>query len=193
MRKMTKFTEDLEKASMSAAKILRSDVTSDNGDRAYREMRQEADFVAETYHLLRSMNNKYQAEDFFLEYIYPKKVKMWNNERRLKPDLIYEGKDGDEVVEFKALWDGDIEGDSSKIKSARKGIISKYMTKLLAYRKLPNKIVSLTLVFAYLGPENMDNGQHFALNQFKDSIIDFIPDYGKLSKESKSELRVIVC
>ena len=190
---MTKFTEDLEKASMSAAKILRSDVTSDDGDRAYREMRQEADFVAETYHLLRSMNNKYQAEDFFLEYIYPKKVKMWNNERRLKPDLIYEGKDGDEVVEFKALWDGDIEGVSSKIISARKGIISKYMTKLLAYRKLPNKIVSLTLVFAYLGPENMDNGQHFALNQFKDSIIDFIPDYGKLSKESKSELRVIVC
>ena len=36
---MTKFTEDLEKASMSAAKILRSDVTSDDGDRAYREMR----------------------------------------------------------------------------------------------------------------------------------------------------------
>ena len=190
---MTKFTEDLEKASMSAAKILRSDVTSDDGDRAYREMRQEADFVAETYHLLRSMNNKYQAEDFFLEYIYPKKVKMWNNERRLKPDLIYEGKDGDEVVEFKALWDGDIEGDSSKIKSARKGIISKYMTKLLAYRKLPNKIVSLTLVFAYLGPENVDNGQHFSLNSFKDSIIDFIPDYGKFSKESKPELRVIVC
>lgn len=190
---MTKFTEDLEKASISAAKILRADVTSDDDVLAYREMRQEADFVAETYHLLRSTDNRYRAEDFFLEYIYPEKVMLWSKKRRLKPDLIYEAKDGDEVVEFKTLWDGDIEEGSSKIKSARKGIISKYLTKLKAYRKLPNEIASLTLVIAYLGPENAGNGQRFALNQFKDSILDFISDYNKLRKELKSELRIIIC
>ena len=190
---MTVFTEDLKKASITTAKVLRADVTSDDDVLAYREMRQEADFVAETYHLLRSMNNKYRAEDFFLEYIYPEKVKVWSNKRRLKPDLIYEGKDVDEVVEFKALWDGDIEEGSSKIKSAKKGIITKYLTKLLAYKKLPNDIASLTLVIAYLGPEIGDKSLRFAINQFKDSIIDSISDYDKLGKESKTELPVLVC
>ncbi len=187
---MTRFTEDLEEASTLAAKILRSDVTSDDEVRAYRQMRQEAHFVAETYHLLR---NKNRGEDFFLEYIYPEKVRVWDKERRLKPDLIYETIDGDEVVEFRVLWDGDIEANTSKIKSSSKGIISKYVTKLVAYRKLPNKIASLTLVIAYLGPENLDNGKHFAMKSFKDSIIYFTSEYSTLMEKSKPEVRVIVC
>ena len=47
---MTRFTENLEKAAASAAEILRSDVTSDDEVIVYRQMRQEAHFVAETYH-----------------------------------------------------------------------------------------------------------------------------------------------
>jgi len=187
---MTGFTEDLEKAADAAAKILRNDVTSDDDVRVYREMRQEADFVAETYHILR---NKYRAEDFFLEYVYREKVKVWDKERHLKPDLIYETKEGDEVVEFRVLWDGDIEADTSKIKSSRKGLISRYVTKLMAYRKLPNKIASLTLVIAYLGPEKLDKRQRFAIDTFKESITGLVHDYSKMMRESAPELRVVVC
>ena len=51
---MTVFTEHLKAASTSAAKVLRSDVKSEDEVSRYREMRQEANFVAEVYHLLRS-------------------------------------------------------------------------------------------------------------------------------------------
>ena len=190
---MTVFTEDLKTASVSAARALRADVTSDDYVRRYMEMRQEADFVAETYHLLRSLAGKYNAEDFFLEYIYQEKVKSGSKEKRLKPDLIYEGKDGDEVVEFKAMWDGDIEKGGSKIKAVRRGIITKYFTKLLSYRDLPNKIASLTLVIAYLGPEMVDNETHFDLNQFKDSILASISNHDKLRESSNPELQIIIC
>lgn len=190
---MTKFTDDLEKACITAAQILRADVTSEDDTRKYREMRQEANFVAEAYHVLRGMNKRYQAEDFFLEYMYPKKVSLWSKKRRLKPDLIYETNDGDEVVEFTAFWDGNIKRGDSKIIPTGKGVISKYLTKLKAYRKLPNKITSLTLVIAYLGPENVGKGQSFDPKQFKDSILNSISNYGILRKELSSEVHIIIC
>ena len=190
---MTVFTEHLKAASMAAAKVLRSDVKSEDGVSRYREMRQEANFVAEVYHLLRSTNERYIAEDFFLEYLYPKKVKVGSKEKRLKPDLIYGGKDGDEVVEFRVFWDGDVEEGSSHIKAIRNGIITKYFAKLLSYRELPDKIASLTLVVAYLGPEIADDKTPFDLDLFKDSVIASISNYDKLKRERKPEVQVIVC
>ena len=190
---MTVFTEHLKAASMEAAKVLRSDVKSEDEVSRYREMRQEANFVAEVYHLLRITNERYIAEDFFLEYIYPKKVKVGSKEKRLKPDLIFGGMDGDEVVEFRVFWDGDVEEGSSHIKAIRKGIITKYFAKLLSYRELPDKIASLTLVIAYLGPEIADDKTPFDLDLFKNSVIASISNYDKFRGKQKPEVQVIVC
>ena len=66
---MTKFTNDLEKTSALAANILRADMPTIDDVLAYREVRLETNFVAQTYHFLRSLGNRYKAEDSFLEYM----------------------------------------------------------------------------------------------------------------------------
>jgi hypothetical protein len=189
---MTAFTDDLEKASMSAAKVLRADVNSKDIDRKYREMRQEATFVAEVYHLLREGYGKHRAEDFFLEYVYPDKIESGDKKKKLKPDLIYEGKNGDEVVEFKVFWNGDLNGRSYVNKNAQI-IIRTYFDKLLSYRNLPNNIVSLTLVFAYVGPNTLNDNSRYNLDQFVSSVMETIPEYRKMSEKKQPEIRVIVC
>jgi hypothetical protein len=186
------FTEDLRTASVTAAKALRSDLTSDVYVIMNMEMRQEADLVAETYHLLRSLNGKYKTRDFFLDYIYQKNVKLRIKEKRLKRDLIYKGQSWDAIVEFKNMWGGDIENGRTNLKAVRKGIITNYLTKLLSYRDLPNKIVSLTFIIVYLEPEMADKGQHYDLDQFRDSILDSISNHNKFRESLYPGLLIII-
>lgn len=190
---MTAFTDNLKKASNSAAKSLRDDVNSEDIERRYREMRQEANFVAETYHLLRGSIGNYPISSLFMEYVYPGKVKAGDKKKKLKPDLIYGGKNGDEVVEFRALWDGDFYKGTWKIKGEPQKIIKKYYSKLLKYKSLEEKAVSLTLVVAYLGPEELDGRGHFDLTQFRGSVMKQIPNQSKLSGKNDPEIHVIVC
>lgn len=190
---MTAFTDNLEKASTSASKALRSEIKSEDSERRYREMRQEANFVAETYHLLRGSIGNYPISNIFMEYQYPSKIKTVDGEKNLRPDLIYDGMNGDEVVEFMAFWDGNFCKGTMEITAESRNVIEKYYSKLLTYKSLPDRIVSLTLVVAYLGPEELEGRVHFNLTQFRGSVMKQIPNQSKLSGKNDPEIHVIVC
>lgn len=190
---MTAFTDNLEKASTSASKALRAEIKSEDSKRRYREMRQEANFVAETYHLLRGPIGNYGLSNLFMEYEYPDKVKSEDKEKKLRPDLIYDGKNGDEVVEFRAFWDGDFYKGGWEIRANPQKVIKTYYSKLSHYKSLPDRIISLTLVVAYLGPEKLDDKKPFDLMQFRNSIMKQIPDYRKAIGKKNPEINVIIC
>ena len=90
------------------------------------------------------------------------------------------------------MWGGDIENGSTNLKAVRKGIITNYLTKLLSYRDLPNKIVSLTFIIVYLEPEMADKGQHYDLDQFRDSILDSISNHNKFRESLYPGLLIII-
>lgn len=160
---MSKFTEDLKMVCFSAAEDFRSYVVSEDDERRHREMRQEAQFVAEIYHRLQTLD--YISNELFMEYLYSA-IQINGKKRKLKPDLILENEFGDEVLEFGVFWDGDLYKNGSSLIGTAQNKVQNYYTKLLAYRELPNKISTLTVMFAYLGPDVLENGSTFAIDDF---------------------------
>lgn len=116
---------------------LRNNVVSKDEERLHREQWQEAQFVAEVYHLLRAIG--YDSGNLFMEYYFPQ-IKVKNRNRRLKPDLIYERDGYDHVVEFKVFWDSDLYKNSSMINGTAKNIVAKYYDKMLLYSLLKQPI-----------------------------------------------------
>lgn len=192
---MSKFTVDLKEICDNAARDFGAFVVGKNEARRHREMRQEAQFVSEVYHRLLLRN--YESRTLFMEYLYPQ-IEIEGEQHKLKPDLIFESEQGDEVVEFRAFWDGDLEESGSSIKSTPQRIVQEYWEKLQLYTKLPNRISSLTLVVAYLGPGvtvggNKKSQWDFNFGEFRHSIeLHCRSDKGERSTR-KIPIEVIAC
>ena len=188
---MNSFLTDLKRAVDESAKTLRKNVVSEDADRRYREQRQEAQFVSEVYYNFR--NNGYKSKSLFMEYSYPY-VEMEGEEKRLKPDLIFERDGNDHVVEFKVFWEDDIKKNSSKIREGQKNTtLIRYYKKMLLYSLLQDQeIKCLYLVFAYLGPSKMQNGIVFNTQEFGNSILDYLRDIKSKEKKSKLPIEIII-
>lgn len=189
---MRNFVNDLKVFGTTAAKKLREDVKTGDKTIRYREMRQEAQVVAEVYHMLRKSG--YDIDGLFLEYVYGTPVENGNNKQKLKPDMIYSHNGVAEVAEFRVFWDGDLyKRNPSAINGTAQNIITEYWKKLLAYSKLPNAISSCSLVVCYLGPNFLENSKEFSMAKFSSSVSSCLG----LDKESQEMDRIqynaIVC
>ncbi len=185
---MSNFVQDLQDAS-NAAEELRKNVKSDDEERRHREQRQEAQLVAEVYRILRG--NGYNSEELFMEYLY-KPITVNGMTRKLKPDLIYENEGADEVVEFRVFWEGDLFKNSSSINGTAQRIVQEYYQKVMLYQLLPRRIASVSLVFAYLGPEKLTDGYNFSPAQFSASVLEPIRMELKSANRKKVPIGVIV-
>lgn len=165
---MNRFLSDLKEFIPESAEKLRNGVVSKEEERLHREQRQEAQFVAEVYHLLREKG--YNQDSLFMEYYYPQ-IYVKKRNRRLKPDLIYESDGCDYVAEFKVFWDGDLYGNSSRINGTAQEIVKNYYNKMLLYSLLNLPIKCTYLVFAYLGPIKRNKGIKFDVSDFSKSIL----------------------
>ena len=191
MIKINSFLTDLKRAVDESAKTLRKNVVSEDLARRYREQRQEAQFVSEVYYNFR--NNGYKSKSLFMEYSYPY-VEMEGEEKRLKPDLIFESNGYDHVVEFKVFWEGDREANSSKISKRQKDTtIKKYYEKMLLYSRLKDQpIKNLYLVFTYVGPSKIENGKAFNAQEFYKSVSTYVLDMESKKKETEIPIKVII-
>jgi hypothetical protein len=187
--KLKNFKEELKAAcKRSADELRKSVVTKTDENRLYREQRQEAQMVAETYHKL--LKSGYKTSEFFLEYVY----KVDGVKRKLKPDLIFEENGFDNIVEFKVFWEGDID-ENSQIRRKKDGKLFKStidkidLNKIQLYHENSRflNIRSICLVLAYVGPNFLDNRRSFSLKSFEKSFGDILEKMGKLDSE------VIVC
>lgn len=150
-----------------SAEELRNNVVSGEEERLHREQRQEAQFVAEVYHLLREKG--YSSDSLFMEYYYPQ-INVKKRNRRLKPDLIYERDGSDHVAEFKVFWEGDLYENSSKINGTAQDVVKNYYNKMLLYSLLKQPITCTYLVFAYIGPMKRGKNIKFDVSDFSKSV-----------------------
>ncbi len=183
---MSNFVQDLQD-SLTAAEELRKNVKSDDWERRHREQRQEAQLVAEVYRILRGKG--YSSGELFMECLY-KPISIDGVTKKLKPDLIYENGEADEVVEFRVFWEGDLFKNSSSINGTAQGTVQKYYEKLMLYQRLP-RIASTSLVFAYLGPEKLAENYSFSPKQFRTSVLESIKE-PKSATRKKVPIEVIV-
>ena len=187
---MNSFLTDLKRAVEESAKTLRKNVVSEDVGRRNREQRQEAQFVAEVYHNLR--NNGYDSKNLFMEVYYPA-VELEGEKKKSRPDLVFESEGYEHIVEFTLFWEGDIEDNPSKINEKQKEkTIKDYYERMLLYSLMKDKkIKSLYLVFAYLGPSEMENGIVFNTKEFDKSISDYILELKSKEKKSKLPIEII--
>lgn len=186
---MTEFYKHLSEICIVTAEDFRKTVRSKEEVRRYREMRAEFQFAAEIYHRLRESG--YGIKDIFMNYTYPEEIP--SQSRRLRPDLIFESNGKDEVVEFRIFWDGHL-FETSELKKHTRNIVDEYYEKMKLYRKLPgNKIKSLTLAFAYLGPIKLSDKAKFDLNSYSKSIQSEIEEKFSEDLSEKHKIEVISC
>lgn len=164
---MNKFLNDLTTATGSAASELRKYVKSFDDKKLYREQSTEAQFVAETYHNLRK--NGYTPDTLFMEFLYDP-VFIDGQNKRLKPDLVFENGGKDQVVEVKVFWDGDLEDKSSSLTPGALRVVNNYYKKMLSYSNLERQVSDLYLVFAYVGPESFEKADDFNYEEYAISI-----------------------
>lgn len=183
---MNRFLSDLKKFIPESAEKLRNNIESD--ERLHREQRQEAQFVAEVYHLLREKG--YDSKSLFMEYYYPQ-INENNEKKRLKPDLIYESDECDHVAEFKVFWEGDLYENSSKINGTAQHVVERYYDKMLLYSRLKKPITCTYLVFAYVGPMKRGKGIKFDASDFSKSISDKLKALQPVKKKSNLPIEII--
>ncbi len=186
---MNTFLNDLKSATEQAAKELRKSVVSFEKVRFHREQRQEAQLVAEVYHNLRS--NGYSAKDLFMEYLYPP-TSINGEQKKLKPDLIFEKSGEDRVVEFCVFWDGDLYVKNSVLNKPAMDKVEKYYEKMRSYSKLKDIVSFGYLVFAFVGPEVFESGKKFNLSEFKRAIDEKIKSIGNHGQNARLPIEVIV-
>ena len=167
-----KFSNDLRRAAETAAKTLKGSLDTSR-KRTKWGLKLEAQMVAETYHILRSMGNNYTPKNLDMEFHYTVEPNRKKKRRTLRPDIIFRGVGGKEQpVEFKVLHRTPIKRDGTLSQGARSqwedGI-----EQAEEYCKYGNVSKSIVIV-AYLGPDPDDS---FDLRLYKRLVSEFRKDY----------------